>query len=235
MLSLLSRIIKKIANLLIFFANKISPPPVIQPQTPSRQSIRVIPWFKDNGDKTHRLNYDLSKDSVVFDLGGYEGQWASDIFSKYVCTVHIFEPYRVYAAKIQERFKKNDNVFVHSFGLAMNADSLMMTVSADSSSLFKDGDDATEVQMVEASDFFDKHHVETVDLMKINIEGGEYDLLDYLIEKHLVNRIENIQVQFHDFVDNAEERMHAIQAKLNDTHYLTYQYEFVWENWARKK
>ena len=69
--------------------------------------------------------------------------------------------------------------------------------------------------------------------MKINIEGGEYDLLDRLITTGLVGKIDNIQVQFHEFVPNAKERMQNIQKKLSKTHTPTYQYEFIWENWKR--
>jgi len=70
--------------------------------------------------------------------------------------------------------------------------------------------------------------------MKINIEGSEYDLLEHLLETNYVKIIKNIQVQFHDFVPNAEKRMKRIQEKLQKTHYLTYQYPFVWENWRIK-
>jgi hypothetical protein len=38
------------------------------------------------------LEYDLNADSVCIDIGGYEGQWASDIFGRYGCTIHVFEP-----------------------------------------------------------------------------------------------------------------------------------------------
>jgi len=30
-------------------------------------------WVKDNGENTHRFNYDLDKNSVVIDAGGYKG------------------------------------------------------------------------------------------------------------------------------------------------------------------
>jgi hypothetical protein len=30
-------------------------------------------WVEDKGDSTFRMNYDLSLESIVFDLGGYEG------------------------------------------------------------------------------------------------------------------------------------------------------------------
>ena len=49
----------------------------------------------------------------------------------------------------------------------------------------------------------------------------------------LITRVIDLQVQFHDFVPDAQRRMHAIQQQLGRTHSLTYQSEFVWENWHR--
>ena len=74
----------------------------------------------------------------------------------------------------------------------------------------------------------------SVALMKINIEGGEYDLLDRMIETGLVESIDNLQVQFHNFTVDAKRRMERIQEALQRTHTLNYQYRFVWENWVRK-
>jgi hypothetical protein len=37
-----------------------------------------------------------------------------------------------------------------------------------------------------------------------------------------------------EVVDHAFDRMRAIQEQLAITHQLTYQYEFVWENWRLK-
>ncbi|TMA87233.1 MAG: FkbM family methyltransferase, partial [Deltaproteobacteria bacterium] len=91
----------------------------------------------------------------------------------------------------------------------------------------------TSVSLVKASEFFTRAGIETIALMKINIEGGEYDLLDHLIETGFVSRIDNIQVQFHDFVAEAESRMVRIQERLSQTHAITYQYPFVWENWRK--
>jgi hypothetical protein len=45
-------------------------------------------------------------------------------------------------------------------------------------------------------------------------------------------RERRIQVQFHDFVADADRRMAAIQSRLRATHHTTYQYPYVWENWA---
>ena len=223
-------ILHKIANAFKRVAELIQPAPV------HPQQVRVIPWFRDNGDKTLRLNYDeLGESSLVFDLGGYEGQWASDLYAKYRSRIFVFEPYQLFANNIRARFKKNSDIQLFEIGLSAISGELSLTISDDASSLYKTNGKTSNVRMEKASDFFTTHEIDSVDLMKINIEGGEYDLLDHLISSNLITTIRNIQVQFHDFVPDGPIRMRAIQKELSKTHELTYQYEFVWENWRLKK
>jgi hypothetical protein len=56
--------------------------------------------------------------------------------------------------------------------------------------------------------------VDRVNLLKINVEGAEYDILDKLIETGYIKNVDNIQVQFHNFVPNAEDRRQKIQTEL---------------------
>ena len=109
-----------------------------------------------------------------------------------------------------------------------------MGLAKDGSSVFKPGQEIQQIQLVRAADFIQQNDISTIDLIKINIEGCEYDLLDHLIESGISGDIVNIQVQFHPFVPDAETRMKRIQDQLSRTHRLTYQYPFVWENWKRK-
>jgi hypothetical protein len=44
--------------------------------------ISLKKWFEDNGDNTHRINYNLNQDSIVCDLGGYIGEWSDKIQRK---------------------------------------------------------------------------------------------------------------------------------------------------------
>lgn len=193
-------------------------------------------WKEDNLDKNLRLNYeDLDSNAIVFDLGGYKGQWASDIFSKYQCRVNIFEPYLPFFRSIEKRFEKNNNISVHSFGLGKEDKLVDITVDKDSTSLFKKGKERAKIEIKKAEDFIHKSKYENIDLMKINIEGGEYDFLDHIIEKGIVSKVVNLQIQFHHFIPNARNRMLAIQDELRKTHELTYQYEFLWENWQLQK
>jgi len=39
-------------------------------------------WWTDGGDERLRYTYDLDDTSLVMDLGGYKGQWTSDIYAR---------------------------------------------------------------------------------------------------------------------------------------------------------
>jgi FkbM family methyltransferase len=234
MITLINIIRKETTGFLKLISGRIFQKNVFSEDSSSIQASRVKPWLKDNGDKTHRLNYDLNENSVVLDLGGYEGQWAADIFCKYGCTIHVFEPLKRFANNIEKRFEKNSKVKIYQYGLSKTNTNEKISISADSSSTFKTGQEAEEIQLIKIDDFLFGSNIKHIDVIKINIEGGEYDLLEHLVNSERILIFENIQVQFHDFVPMARERMYAIQYKLRETHFLTYQYEFVWENWRLK-
>lgn len=197
-------------------------------QTPQKK--RTAEWFKIGGDSSLRLNYPLDENSVVLDVGGYEGQWASDIYSMYSAHIYIFEPVKEFAEKIKKRFIKNNKIKVFNFGLSDKDELREISLSRDGSSVYLNNAAQKElIELKSASNFLSGFS--SVDLMKINIEGGEYDLLEDLIRAGIINKIKNLQIQFHDFVPNADERMSKIQRDLGKTHHLTYQYPFVWENW----
>ncbi len=193
----------------------------------------VEQWYAANGDKTLRLTYPLTPESIVFDVGGFEGQWASDIFAKYQPTIHIFEPVKKFATDIRERFARNDNIHVHTIGLSDTTEKASIALTDDRSSVFVHDAAREVVDMVRASDFLRENNIAHIDLLKLNIEGGEYPLLEDLIKHDFIQNIDNIQVQFHSFAPNAVERMNAIRQTLEKTHSLTYSFPFVWENWKR--
>ncbi len=231
---LLSRLSARSGNVLISVSRRLYRFPPQAGAVKSEQQERFDKWFRDQGDKSLRLNYDLDENSMVFDLGGYEGQWTSDIFSRYCCAIHVFEPVADFANQIADRFRRNKKIRVHNYGLANENKTVRLSVNEDGSSAFKDGENVIEIKLIKALDFFARHNISQIDLMKINIEGGEYELLDHLIESGFIKNIRNVQVQFHDFVPDAERRMRRIQTELEKTHRLTYQYLFVWENWILK-
>lgn len=204
------------------------------------QEREVDRWFCDRGDKTLGVEYELNQNSLVFDLGGYEGDWTAEIIARYGASVFVFEPVLEYATRIRKRFLKNSRVKVFQFGLGGKDLNQEIHLAEEGSSLFSSpnvphGNAAVPISIRCAADFIAKESIKQVDLIKINIEGGEYDLLDHLLDTGLMTRVKSVRVQFHNFVPQAEERMAKIQERLSQTHVPTYQYKFVWENWTKKE
>lgn len=196
---------------------------------------------RNNYDRTLRLDYDLNEDSIVFDVGGHLGDWASNIYAKYNCWVHVFEPIKEYHEFIGKRFIKNKKIVVHPFGLAGSNEQKELALLADSSTTFFVNNPFTKIPGNTKRELIKLGRVseitkqfKEIDLMKLNIEGGEYDLIDDLIDTGEIKKIKNLQVQFHNCYKDAKQRMAEIQQKLSLTHSLTYSFWFTWENWQLK-
>lgn len=193
-------------------------------------------WFTDHGDTTLRLNYVLSRDSIVFDVGGYQGAWAEEIFAKFSCRIFVFEPVSEFVAAIRTTFADNTSINVCAYGLSNRNGELTIGLSGDGSSFHALGSNGVARATVRKFDLalLAELGVKQIDLMKINIEGDEYDLLDLMIENKTITVVRNLQIQFHNFVPDAIERRDSIRRKLRLTHFETWCYEFVWENWTLK-
>lgn len=189
-------------------------------------------WKKADGDHTMRLVYPLHSSSVVIDAGGYHGQWASDIYSMYRCHIHVFEPVPAFADIIASRFQLNPNITLHRVALGDKDGKLSFSIDDNSSGTFAHGQHIS-VEACDAARYFAAQGLHTIDLLKLNIEGGEYDLIEHLHNTGILPNIQNIQVQFHPFVPDANIRLMRIYDLLTKTHRPTYQYRYVWENWSR--
>lgn len=192
-------------------------------------------WVNANGDQTHRLDYPLSSDSVVVDAGGYHGGWTEIIRDKFKPSIHVLEPLNSYYSKIKERFKSDEKITVYNYGLSSEEGEFLLNLDNDSSSIYKPGSGVEPVKMKTFELFLEESGIDQIDLMKINIEGAEYELLEDIIGKGLHKRIKNIQVQFHVFISDCNERRRKIRESLSETHECTYNYDFIWENWRIKE
>jgi len=198
------------------------------------QREHVRQWWADGGDDKFRFDYPLTRNSYVLDLGGYKGQWASDLYSRYCCRISVFEPIESYADNIRDRFAQNDDIEVFDYGLGKSSRTETIFVRGAGSSAFGKKAEAAQMKLVDVATWFSEQHVNHVDLIKINIEGGEFELLERMIEADLLNRVTALQIQFHNIEPESFERMEAIKNQLAKTHNPTWQYKFVWENWVRR-
>jgi FkbM family methyltransferase len=188
----------------------------------------------EGGDTGIRIDYDaLDEHSIVVDLGGYIGDFASDIFSKYLCTVYVFEPVKRFADVIRARFANNKKIHTYEYALAEKNETRAINLD-DAASSFYRGTPNTEIKVREFGEVMNELGVKEIDLLKINIEGGEYELLPHLIHTGWIKKIKAFQVQFHEFYPDADKKMAEIHAELEKTHRMTWGFHYIWENWERE-
>jgi hypothetical protein len=109
---------------------------------------------------------------------------------------------------------------------------------ADASGAFNPASAGRPVEKVRLrafSDFLAETGLPKVDLLKINIEGGEFPLLEHLIASGLINKVIHLQIQFHDFFPDATARRERIRLLLTRTHVEQWNFPFIWESWKRRR
>lgn len=176
-----------------------------------------------------RYEYPLTESSLVIDLGAYKGTFAAEISRRYNCRVRAYEPiYRFYTAA-KEVLRPYPKARLFNNGVASVGANAIFGIKGDMTGSFTASDETENVSLLAIDDVLD----EPCDLLKINIEGGEYDLLDYMLHVGLVMDCKNIQVQFHGNIPGCKERWQSNRDGLLKTHKLTYDFPFCWENYER--
>jgi len=192
-------------------------------------------WRADRMEATRMEFAELGPGSVVFDVGGFKGNWAADIHDRYGARIHIFEPHPVFAEEIRSRFHGNDAIVTHEFALGQSEGHLTLSDDGDASSSFRNAENTVTGRIEHVERFFAKADIPRIDLVKVNIEGGEYELLPALEEAGIMPRIGVLQVQFHLFSADDIPRREAIRTMLAKTHSCDWSYEFVWEQWSLRR
>lgn len=193
----------------------------------------VHKWFACNGNQKFLLNYPLDKNSLVFEVGWYKWIFTDDIINKFDCYLYIFEPIGEYYNILIGKYKDNEKVKVYHFGLGKTNGTLELGLLDDGTSAFKKWKLET-VEIRKFSDFIQENNISNIDLISINIEWGEYDLIEDIVSSGNIHLMENIQIQFHDFVKNAITLRDQSIVALTKSHNKVYTFPFVWEGFKRK-
>ena len=230
---LLARALLKTAAQSTRLASRVIPAPAAAPLSERERHIGA--WVEADGDRTLRVRYDLDDGTVVWDVGGYEGDWAAEIAARYQSRIEIFEPVPAYAERIRKRFERNPRVTVHQVGLGGRARNETIGLHSDESSVFATHGETATIEIADVADQLADSGVAEIALLKLNVEGAEFEVLERLVESGEINRVRDLQVQFHDFVAHAEDRRRAIRESLEGTHDCVYCFPWVWEGWSRKE
>ena len=217
---------------------------LIEPSTPTptptpNPDFDTWKRWTDGEFERLRYEYDLDNTSICLDLGAFYNDWGKKISDMYHSpTIYAFEAIPAIWNIGQENIVDYSNI--RSLNYAVGKSNCEMTITmgpalgVSSSFYIQEEGEKINVTVRDIKEVFEELNISNVDLMKLNIEGSEYDVLERLIECNLHIHIKNIQVQFHRLTDDYLNRYNNIREKLKETHELTYEFEFIWENWKLK-
>lgn len=213
---------------------------LVKKEIEDKKNVALEKWFASNGDhKLRLLGHDLPYKSMVWDVGAYTGEWAKAMHARYGCDMVLYEPVDKFYSKCRESFEWNTNVIVECCGLgnSRRSDKIILSDDASSTHIGDSGlSDTIFIEDVAKELTYEKTNKKTkkVDLLKLNVEGAEYEILQRILQAKIATKFNSIMVQFHDFVPNCEELYAKIADKLSETHVLKWRYDFVWEKWEIK-
>jgi FkbM family methyltransferase len=180
----------------------------------------------------------LDASSVVLDVGAYTGDWAKTMKERYDPLLWLFEPDPDSIPALAARFGGDPKVHLRSYGLHGTDATLELEQKGMGSSVFAghapSSGTKVSVSLRDAAAVLEEIGRRPIDLLKLNIEGGEYEVLERLIATGWLPHIRCILVQFHEWIDDAHLRRWRIQRALRRTHHLEWDHPFVWEKWLLK-
>ena len=181
---------------------------------------------------------DISSDSVVVDVGAFTGGWAQHMVDRYDPIIYAFEPNPKSLAALHEKAASNPKLHPMPYGLGDEDLTVDFTLNGLGSSMCDERTDHSDLQRIKveiaAIDRVWKDlNLGRVDLIKINIEGAEFPLLDKMIKTDLIKEVDCFLIQFHEWHPGAYRKRRRIQAELSKTHRLEWDYHFIWEKWVR--
>lgn len=145
----------------------------------------------------------LNENSVVVDIGlGENISFSTSIIDKYQCTVHGFDPTPKSISYIEKinipKFKFHDLGISTRKGIVdffLPNDS--NHVSATSKKQSHTGSKVIQVNMTTLKDLFKILNANQIDLLKVDIEGSEYDLFSDRSFLENLNKVNILCIEFH--------------------------------------
>lgn len=191
-----------------------------------------LEWEQDGGPEKMIAFQGIGKDSYVFDIGLYKGWWSEQIYSRYGCILYGFEPIWQYFEEARNRLTRlTSRVNLFNYGVGGHTRSEYIALLGDSSSIFRSHNNKYSVTIKSIKEILENLRIGFIDLTSINIEGGEYELLESLTSSGLIKRFDQLLIQFHRIGPDYSNRKAKIQEALSRTHFPLYKYEYIWELW----
>jgi len=193
-------------------------------------------WERDRGDETKIIDYPLDSNSQVIELGGFTGVWSKKIIDKFNPNLIIVEPIPQFVNELKHNFGNNPKVNIEKVAISTSNKTIKLYVKGCATSETNVvSKKVVSVKSYDINYFISKYNLSKIDLIQVNIECEEYPLIINWIETGFLKNVKYLQVQFHTFCENYEEKYKQIFEGLKKNGFeINYKYDFVWESWVNK-
>ncbi|NUJ97701.1 FkbM family methyltransferase [Candidatus Gracilibacteria bacterium] len=166
----------------------------------------------------------FSESKIIVDVGGHKGFFSLYAFSKgFSGKIYFFEP-------IEENFKEaqknlenfKSHIYFYNKGISnkdyigemyYNSEKTMQSSVFNHSFLCNSGE-KREREFINISNFFEeKNFSKFVDILKIDIEGYEFELLENIDERFL-KKVQILVIEYHEIFDDENKKKEKIIQKL---------------------
>lgn len=155
--------------------------------------------------KEHTFFDDLFNDEiVVIDFGACQGEFVDELNKQYkIKKAILVEANPTNFKKLSQR----ENYVLYN-RLVSNKKNEFLKFYEDPKSPYNGSNKFNyfkgiehNIQTITLEEIILEHKLEHIDILKVDIEGSEYDVMP-LINENILSKIRQITIEFHDFIDN---------------------------------
>ena len=191
-------------------------------------------WLLFNCEK---LKYSISfnQTGLVLDLGSYLGDYTEVVVKNNPqLTFWLYEPIPEFFSVCANKFHNKENIVVSQKAVSADGRRIKMQIdglrSRQKSVNFPEG---VTIDSISIQEIFDS--VSEIQLVKMNIEGMEYECLEQLIHTNSLIKAKYLLIQFHNFEKDSRNKRHLLRKQMARDFENIYTFEWMWELWIRKE
>lgn len=203
-------------------------------RTPSKLEYRR--FLKDGGDDLLYQLPELGRGMLVLDVGAYHGEWSLKVNEKFGSKIHAYEPHPGAFEVLCKKLGDSNEITPFKKGLGSSSGFVELSDDENSSSLYRNkrGEKSISVELIDVAKVVASAPGGEIGLMKLNVEGAEYEILHRLISQSLIEKIRLIQIQWHHIDSESPNLKERLTEKLSESHAIEWSYEWTWELWKAK-
>lgn len=182
------------------------------------------------------VDFPLTEDSVVFEIGGYTGRWAKEIAERYNPLLYVFEPQPWAFDKCKEALSDYTNARVFPFALGLETAKLPMGNWETDGCSFMNAPSGKPVgwgRMREIHTVMRELRVDHINLCLCNIEGYEFELIPHMIRTGIMDSIDYFMCQFH-LGSASETEYYDLRRQLSEMNKIRFDYGPTLTCWEPK-